>query len=205
MSLPIETHSGFMAVVEFEILPAWFELDARTQRDYAGQVGNMMKRHPSLLARWFDSDAWTGEFTDFFLCEFEDLEAYNELWSEMRRHPLLATPYARIGHVLMGMELNMEGLSKFAGEVKKSSEPSMELPPETGKPAKPAPPRRLSRPPEVGKPEKPGKSVKSRNTDELTACHHCGHQLRSTARFCSRCGTAVRTFEPPSENVLPDQ
>lgn len=192
--LSIEPHSGFMSVVEFEVLPEWFELDGRTQRDYARQVGDLMERHSEkLCSRWFDSDAWTGEFTDFFLCEFEDLEAYNEMWSEMRRHPLLATPYARIGHVLMGMELNMEGLSEFADIV--IEEPAapevLEKPPETEKPAKPAPVPRLSRPPEIGKPCK-GETSDSNRTK---SCHHCGHELRTKARFCSRCGTATLGFE----------
>jgi hypothetical protein len=193
MSIPLEIHSGFMSVVEFEILPAWFELDARTQRDYAKQVGGLMKRHPNLHSRWFDSDAWTGEFTDFFLCEFEDLEAYNEMWSEMRRHPLLATPYARIGHVLMGMELNMEGLSNFADlpEIEIDMPQRLERPPETGKPVKPAPRSKLSRPPKVDKPAK-----QQRDTDTLSSCCYCGHQVRSKARFCSRCGTAVHAIEP---------
>jgi hypothetical protein len=159
--------TGFMAVIEFQILPKWFELDSRTQRDYAIQLSQMMKRYKDVDSRWFDTDAWTGEFSDFVICEFENLQEYNDMWSELRRHPFLATPYARIGQVLMGMELETEGLAKLAPE--QAFDPP-ELPPQTPKPLKPVP----------------------QGTDDLrlTSCHFCGHQMKVAARYCNRCGTA---------------
>ena len=178
-----------MAVVEFQILPSWFELDTRTQRDYALQIAEVLGRYAEVDSRWFDADAWTGEFSDFVICEFRNLTAYNELWSEMRRHPFLATPYARIGQVLMGMELEVEGLAKHAGPIEIDYEPSLELPPETGKPTKPSQVKKPALPPTTKKPAKIGnaKSVGSKS------CHYCGHELKASAKFCSRCGTSVNS------------
>lgn len=187
----VAANTGFMAVIEFQILPRWFELDSRTQRDYANQLARLLRRYETVESRWFDADAWTGEFSDFVICEFEDLDAYNELWSEMRRHPFLATPYARIGHVLMGMELETQGLASLAEPEASGPAPSLERPPETPKPAKSEAPSQPQLPPQVAKPTKRFKKA-GRDTDELEhrACHHCGHQMKSSARFCSRCGTA---------------
>lgn len=184
-----------MAVVEFQILPSWFELDTRTQRDIALQIGSVMGRYSQVDSRWFDADAWTGEFSDFVICEFEDLQAYNELWSEMRRHPFLATPYARIGQVLMGMELEVAGLAQHAGPIEIDLEPHLELPPETGKPSKPVQVSRPALPPTTKKPSKAANSSAS-DKSVSKSCHFCGHQLKASARYCSRCGTSTTPTKP---------
>jgi hypothetical protein len=193
MSESVQPCSEFMAIVEFQILPKWFELDTGTQKDYALQISYLLARYSTVKSRWFDADAWTSELSDFVICEFQDLDAYNELWSEMRRHPFLANPYARIGHVLMGMELDIAGLAQLA-------EPSdLEKPPNTSKPTKPKRQDPPQRPPSTSKPAK----RESRETDDLslTSCHFCGHQIRRTARFCSRCGTPAEAANVPTQNL----
>jgi zinc-ribbon domain len=195
----VSTNREFMAVVEFQILPKWFELDTRTQRDYALQIASMMERYTNVKCRWFDTDAWTSAHSDFVICEFEDLNAYNQLWSEMRRHPFLASPYAKIGHILMGMELETKGLAKLADdptyadyqeeEEDDESEPSLEKPPPTTKPAKPKRGPFPKRPPSISKPTKAEASSRATLNLSLTSCHFCGHSIKRSARFCSRCGT----------------
>lgn len=189
----VKPSSEFMAVIEFQILPKWFELDTRTQRDIVLQIGAVMERYTSVQCRWFDADAWTSELSDFVICEYEDLHQYNELWSELRRHPFLSTPYAKITHVLMGMELEIDGLAQLADDPEFSGlkiefeQAGLERPPETGKPQKPAKSPQLQRPPSTAKPSKP--MLKSSPSEASKVCHFCGHQLNRKAKFCSRCGT----------------
>lgn len=101
-----ESPPAFVAVIEWQVQPRWFELDPRTRLDYTRQLHEIINRYPSLRFRWFDAEAWTGKFTDFALCEFDDLDTYNTLWGELRRHPFLATPFAHASRVLMGMQLD---------------------------------------------------------------------------------------------------
>jgi hypothetical protein len=98
--------SSFMAMIEWQVLPSWFELDTRTRRDYTVQIQEIIRRYPKIRFRWFDAEAWTGKFTDFSLCEFDDLDSYNSLWGDLRRHPFLSTPFANASRVIMGMELD---------------------------------------------------------------------------------------------------
>ncbi|MBS2037272.1 hypothetical protein JST97_19955 [bacterium] len=95
----------FTALIEWQVKASWFELDSRTRLDYTRQLQDILARFPGVRFRWFDAEAWTGKFTDFSLCEFEDLDGYNSLWGALRRHPFLATPYASVSRVLIGMEL----------------------------------------------------------------------------------------------------
>lgn len=96
---------SFLAVIEWQVQLKWFELDHNTRRDYTRQVREIIKRYPKIRFRWFDAEAWTGKFTDFSLCEFDDLDSYNSLWGELRRHPFLSTPFALASRVIMGREL----------------------------------------------------------------------------------------------------
>lgn len=108
--------SRFTAYIEFRVRESWFELDLRTRHDYAVQLDEMVGRHSAVTFRWFDAEAWMGRLTDFVLCEFEDLDAYNSLWGELRRHPFLSTPYAVISRVDMGMELDLVELAASCPE-----------------------------------------------------------------------------------------
>jgi hypothetical protein len=95
----------FTAMIEWQVQATWFELDSRTRLDFTRQMQEIISGYPTVRFRWFDAEAWTGKFTDFSLCEFDELDVYNSLWGELRRHPFLATPYAYASRVLMGMEV----------------------------------------------------------------------------------------------------
>lgn len=97
--------ANFTAMIEWQVQASWFELDSRIRLDLSRQMQDIVARYPDVRFRWFDAEAWTGKFTDFTLCEFDDLDVYNSLWGELRRHPFLATPYAFASRVLMGMEI----------------------------------------------------------------------------------------------------
>lgn len=105
-----KVENRFLAFIEVQVQSAWFELEIRTRHDFANQLKEIVKRYPGITVRWFDAEAWTGRFTDFILCEFEDLDSYNTLWGELRRHPFLSTPYAVLSKVILGLELNQAGL-----------------------------------------------------------------------------------------------
>ncbi|MCA9793610.1 MAG: hypothetical protein KC910_17485 [Candidatus Eremiobacteraeota bacterium] len=113
MSKSISDQPSFVALIELQLLPRWYELDVLTRQDYGSQVYEILRRHPGVTCEVFDGDAWTGEFSDFVICEFRDLDSYNALFAEMRSHPFLATPFARLGEVLMGIELDIRGLAQL--------------------------------------------------------------------------------------------
>lgn len=191
-----ETGSEFMAVIQFHLLPSWYELSAGIQRDFVAQLNTIMSRFDGVRFDWFDADAWTSELTDFVLFEFVDINEYNALWNELRRHPFLATPYARLEQVLMGMELEIEGLARLADDPEFRRMPivfgneSLSLPPETSKPEKPVKSPLIKRPPKVEKPAKSSKKLKEPEVEQI--CHFCGHMMKKRARFCSRCGTSAQ-------------
>lgn len=195
----IATGSDFVAVINLQLLPSWYELSAGIQRDFVAQLNCIMERYEGVSFSWYDADAWTSEITDFVLCEFDDVNEYNALWSELRRHPFLASPYARIEQVVMGMELEIEGLAKLVdvtserGRAKPVSLTGLELPSETPKPEKPARSPLIKRPPLVQKPEKDKKTIadepEEHEPDQI--CHFCGHTLNKKAKYCSRCGTSL--------------
>lgn len=192
----IATGSEFVSVINLQLLPNWYELSTGIQRDFVAQLNSIMERYQGVAFSWYDADAWTSEITDFVLCEFVDINEYNALWSELRRHPFLATPYARIEQVVMGMELEIDGLAKLADaqEHRGFSTPlsltGMSLPPETPKPEKPVKSPLIKRPPRVQKPEKSRKRKQEQPEPELI-CHFCGHMLSKKAKYCGRCGTSL--------------
>ena len=109
----------FIAVVQLSLEHAWYGLDRRTRKDYSLQMAEIVAPFPAVQCRWFDAEAWTGTFSDFVICEFEDLAAYHQLWLELRDHPFLATPYARIEHVSMGMEQDSPEPDEEPAEVRR--------------------------------------------------------------------------------------
>lgn len=158
--------------------PAWFELDARTRRDFGQQLDELVARHTSVRFRWFDAEAWTGKFTDFALCEFSCLDSYNSLWGELRRHPFLATPYAHISRVIMGMEVDT---NQYLGQpfTKEQATQAVEVSIPQPSPLAEAPMEELSQ---------PGEELVAEPVSEEPVCRQCGKTLKATARFCSRCG-----------------
>lgn len=116
MTKSFSEQPAFVSLIELQLLPRWYELDVLTRQDYGSQLYEILRRHPGVNCQIFDGDAWTGEFSDFVICEFRDLEGYNALFAEMRSHPFLATPFARLGEVLMGIELDIQGLAQLKEE-----------------------------------------------------------------------------------------
>ncbi|MBT9585840.1 hypothetical protein IV102_21035 [bacterium] len=97
-----------VAVVQVSLEPEWFRLDLPERKKWQRDLLQAITASEEVSCSWFDAEAWTGKFTDFSLCEFEDLDSYNSLWGDLRRHPFLSTPFAFASRVVMGMELAAE-------------------------------------------------------------------------------------------------
>jgi hypothetical protein len=84
--------------------PAWLALPRERRREVAAALQAIVGRHPEVHVRWFDADAFGRGYTDFVLCECNDLERYHFLWEELRDSVLFTTPYARLVDVVLGLE-----------------------------------------------------------------------------------------------------
>lgn len=65
-------------------------------------------RFPTLKGRWFDADPWTGNGTEFLVCEFSSLPIYWEFWNSLRQHSIFCKPYASISRVSLGYERSIK-------------------------------------------------------------------------------------------------
>ena len=99
-------HYAIVVALEFE--PAWLALDRSERARHAALVLEIAARHPNVSFRWFDADALGHGYTDFALCECEDIEAYHFLWEELRDTPLFSVPYLRVRNVMLGIERGYE-------------------------------------------------------------------------------------------------
>jgi hypothetical protein len=97
-----------MAVVSMEFEPQWLGLSREERRGYASQMDAILKKHPDVQVRWFDSDALGTGFSDFVMCEFHELEHYHFLWEELRDTVVFSMPYLRIKSVMLGIERGYE-------------------------------------------------------------------------------------------------
>lgn len=92
------------AIVYLAFEPAWLALDRQERGEIAGQIGEILARHPKVTFEWFDADALAGGFSDFTICRFFDMRAYHHLWEELRDTVIFSKPYARIVNVTTGIE-----------------------------------------------------------------------------------------------------
>jgi hypothetical protein len=98
----------YAIVVLLEFEPAWLALTREERGRYAALVQEIVARHAAVRFRWFDADAFGHGFTDFVICECEELEAYHFMWEELRDTALFSTPYLKLKDSLLGMERGYE-------------------------------------------------------------------------------------------------
>lgn len=96
-----------VAVVQLSLEPEWFRLDPKHRIAYRGQLAQILKSHPDLNCRWFDSEPWTGKIAEFFVCEFTTLPDYWRFWNELREHPVFRECYVRIRRVSLGVQRSL--------------------------------------------------------------------------------------------------
>jgi hypothetical protein len=110
------TAARYAIVVALEFEPAWLALDRTERARYAALVLEISARHPRVSFRWFDADALGHGYTDFAICECDDLEAYHFLWEELRDTALFSVPYLRIRNVMLGLERGYERYETSHGQ-----------------------------------------------------------------------------------------
>jgi hypothetical protein len=97
-----------VAIVSLHFEPAWLALSRARRGEFAALVAEIAARHPGVSLRWFDADALGHGYTDFVVCEFDEIAAYHFLWEELRDTALFSTPYVRITDVRLGIERGYE-------------------------------------------------------------------------------------------------
>ena len=95
---------SMVAVVRLAVEPAWLALTRAERRVFAEQLAGIIARYPRVKVRWFDADVLGHGFTDFALCEFEELFAYHALWEELRDTAVFSFPYMRLVDASLGLE-----------------------------------------------------------------------------------------------------
>ncbi len=104
-----------VAVVLLEFEPSWLALARERRREHADAIGRIVARHPEVSVRWFDADALGRGYTDFVVCEFDDLASYHFLWEELRDHEVFSHPYVRLKDVHLGLERAYEAYEARGG------------------------------------------------------------------------------------------
>jgi hypothetical protein len=95
---------AMIAIVHLAIEPAWLALTRQERGDHADRINAITGRHPKVRFTWYDADALSGEFSDFAVCQFDDMRAYHHLWEDLRDTEIFSKPYARIVKVTLGIE-----------------------------------------------------------------------------------------------------
>ncbi|WP_145329107.1 darcynin family protein [Paenibacillus xylanexedens] len=95
-----------MMIVLLEFYPSWLALPREQRRMHAAALQTTIEKYSGLVSvRFFDAEALPGkDYTDFVVCETEDLKAYHYLWEEIRDSEPYTKGYMKIKDVIMGLE-----------------------------------------------------------------------------------------------------
>ncbi|WP_314588081.1 darcynin family protein [Paenibacillus terrigena] len=104
----------FMMIVLLEFYPGWLALPREERRKYASGLQDIIEKYsPQVGVRFFDAEALPGkEFTDFVICETDDMKAYHYLWEEIRDSEPYTKGYMKIKDVIMGLENAFQSYEK---------------------------------------------------------------------------------------------
>ncbi|MBB6694927.1 Darcynin 2 [Cohnella xylanilytica] len=96
----------YMMIVLLEFYPSWLALPREERGRHAAALQEIVgKYRESVSVRFFDAEALPGkDYTDFAVCETDDLKAYHFLWEEIRDSVPYVRGYMKIKDVVMGME-----------------------------------------------------------------------------------------------------
>jgi hypothetical protein len=82
MSAKPLNHTYFMMI---KTMPLWLQLKPKERFQYLGTVIEpLLKRHPLVKMRFFDSEAFHARFTDVVMWETSDVKVYQFLVEELR-------------------------------------------------------------------------------------------------------------------------
>ncbi|WML58716.1 darcynin family protein [Neobacillus sp. PS2-9] len=105
-------------IILLEFYPSWLALPRKRRRELAGEFYSIIEKyHEDVKVKFFDADAFgDGTYTDFILCETEDLKKYHFMWEEIRDTYAYSNGYLKIKKVIMGVQ---NAYQKFEEEVLK--------------------------------------------------------------------------------------
>lgn len=111
----------YMMIVLLEFYPSWLALPREERRKYAGGLQEIIdKYHPHVRVRFFDAEALPGkDYTDFAVCETDDMRKYHYMWEEIRDSAPYTKGYMKIIDVIMGLE---NAFQSYESEVLKMDE-----------------------------------------------------------------------------------
>lgn len=95
-----------MMIVLLEFYPSWLALPREERRAHAAALQDIVQKYSKQVkVRFFDAEALPGkDYTDFAVCETEDLREYHYMWEEIRDSETYTRGYMKIKDVVMGME-----------------------------------------------------------------------------------------------------
>lgn len=96
----------YMMIVLLEFYPSWLALPREERRKHAEALqATIQKYREHVQVRFFDAEALPGkDYTDFIVCETEDMKQYHYMWEEIRDSEPYTKGYMKIKDVVMGME-----------------------------------------------------------------------------------------------------
>ncbi|MCA6609924.1 darcynin family protein [Bacillus safensis] len=96
----------YMMVVLLEFYPSWLTLPREERRTHAASLQELMQKYEEhVTVRFFDAEALPGkDYTDFVMCETDDLKFCHFMWEEIRDSIPYTSGYVKIKEVIMGME-----------------------------------------------------------------------------------------------------
>lgn len=96
----------YCMVVLLEFYPSWLALPREERRKHAGKLQDIIQAYGQhVTVRFFDAEALPGkDYTDFVVCETENMAQYHYMWEEIRDSDPYTKGYMKIKDVIMGME-----------------------------------------------------------------------------------------------------
>ncbi|MFS0559385.1 darcynin family protein [Terribacillus sp. 179-K 1B1 HS] len=104
----------YMMIVLLEFYPSWLALPREERRRYASSLQEIMQTYEEhVKVRFFDAEALPGkDYTDFVICETDDMKSYHFMWEEIRDSIPYTKGYMKIKDVIMGMENAFQSYEK---------------------------------------------------------------------------------------------
>lgn len=96
----------YMMIVLVEFYPSWLALPREERRKHAASLEEILQKYREQVnVRFFDAEALPGkEYTDFIVCETNDMKPYHYMWEEIRDSAPYTRGYLKIKDVIMGLE-----------------------------------------------------------------------------------------------------
>lgn len=94
-------HTFFMLV---KTTATWLQISPSKRFEFVEKtISSILKKHPSVQMRFFDSEAFSGRFTDVLMWETAEIQEYQFLVEELRETPFWGT-YFEIVEIIPAIE-----------------------------------------------------------------------------------------------------